>query len=80
MSIYSELLRIGMPETEASAIAEAVQTFHAEGLVTKQYFDLKLAQFESRLAWRIGTLIVTAMVGLTGIFALIVGWLVTRTS
>jgi hypothetical protein len=38
-----------------------------------------LAEFESRLAWKIGGTLVGAMVSLTGVFALIVGWPVKHT-
>jgi hypothetical protein len=67
MSVYTELLRVGVNEDAARQIADVAH----EGTVTKQYLDLKLAQLESRLAWKV----VGAMVGLTAIFAILVGLL-----
>ena len=71
MSVYTELLRLGMDDEAARTVADVA----SEGTVTKQYLDLRLAQFESRLAWKMGGLVITAMIGQTAIFALIVMWL-----
>lgn len=82
MSVYTDLLKAGVADESARSIANVV---NEGGTVTRQYLDLKvseldarLAALEARLAWKVGSLIVGAMVGLTGIFALIVGWMVTR--
>jgi len=73
MSVYSELIRIGIKEDEAGKIAES--TYGYTDLVTKQ--DLAIAikdvtiaikELEATLAWRV----IAAMVALTGIFAAIV--------
>lgn len=56
------------------AEAEQAVVLDTSTLATKQ----DLAAFEARLAWRIGGMIIGAMLSMTGIFAVIVGWLVRR--
>jgi hypothetical protein len=68
LPLYRILVKSGATEAEAEA---AAVSFDPLELATKR----DLAEFESRLAWKIGGLIVGAMVSMTGIFALIVGWL-----
>ncbi len=65
MSIYTELLRLGMADDAARQVAEVAH----EGTVTKQYLDQRLAQLESRLT----RTILTTMIAMTGIFAVFVG-------
>lgn len=74
MPLYRLLIKLGAVDAEA----ETAASFDASGLATKQDITTALAEFEARLAWKIGTLIVGAMVSMTGIFAIIVGWLVRR--
>ena len=71
LALYRLLVHLGAPEVDAAA-ASTVDPAMLATLVTKQ----DLAEFEARLAWKIGALIVGAMVSMTGIFAVIVGWLV----
>jgi len=72
LALYKLLVSFGADEKQAE-IAAATDT---SDLATKQDLALAFAQFEARLAWKIGALIVGAMVSMTGIFAVIVGWLV----
>jgi len=76
LPLYQILIRLGatIPEAEAAVAASAVDV---AVLATKLDLRVALAEFEARLAWKIGALIVGAMVSMTGIFALIVGWMVT---
>jgi hypothetical protein len=63
MSVYAELVRMGMNEADAAKLSE-----YSHGLVTKA--DLK--ELEAALAWKMGTLMVTGLLGATAIFATIV--------
>jgi len=71
MSVYTELLRVGLNDEAARQLAEVA----TDGVVTKTHLDLRLAELEARLAWKIGGLVVTAMLGMTGLFAWIVSYL-----
>jgi hypothetical protein len=70
LALYRLLVKFGATEDEA----ETAATLDASTLATKaDIADLKvaLASLEAALAWKV----ITAMVSLTGIFALIVAWL-----
>jgi len=67
LPLYRYLVSHGATEADA----EAAASLETSALATKQDLALALAQFESRLAWKV----IGAMVSLTGIFALIVAWL-----
>lgn len=69
LPLYRFMVKLGATEQEAEA---ASVSFDPLQLVTKR----DLAEFEARLAWKMGGVIIGAMVSMTGIFALIVGWLV----
>jgi hypothetical protein len=75
LTLYRSLVMLGVPETDAASAA----TVDAADLATKMDIErlrLEIKELEVGLAWKIGTLMVGSMVGLTGIFALIVGWMV----
>ena len=75
MSVYTDLVRIGLADESATAIAEAVQ--RSTGLVTVEVLDARLAQLETRLVRTIHT----SMIAMTGIFAAFVAamaWVVSR--
>jgi N-formylglutamate amidohydrolase len=67
--LYEVLRKLGANDVDARAAARAV--LDENRLATKQ----DLAELEARLAWKIGTAIVGSMVSMTGIFAIIVGWI-----
>ena len=67
--LYEVLRKLGASDVEARAASRAV--LDENRLATKQ----DLAELEARLAWKIGTAIVGSMVSMTGIFAIIVGWI-----
>lgn len=71
LALYRFMVEHGATPQEAEA---AAISFDPLELVTRR----DLAEFESRLAWKIGALIIGAMVSMTGIFAIIVGWLVHK--
>lgn len=75
MSVYTELLRLGIDDEAARTIADTVRIAQDYELVTKQHLDLRLAEFEARLAWKIGAINAGSMAALTAIFALVAGWL-----
>jgi hypothetical protein len=82
MTLYRLLVR-GGPATEQEA--EQAARVEATSLATKGDVDAlgaalktQIAELEGRLAWKVGSLVIGALVALTGIFALIVGWMVTR--
>jgi hypothetical protein len=66
MSVYSELVRVGIHDHEAGQIVESIQ--RNDNLATK----LDLKELEAALAWKIGTLIIGALLGATAIFATVV--------
>lgn len=65
---YQALLEAGASEESATAAA-AMPDPHER--VTKR----DLAELEARLAWKLGAIVIGAMVATTGIFATIVGWM-----
>jgi hypothetical protein len=67
--LYEVLRKLGTSDVDARAASRAV--LDENRLATKQ----DLAELEARLAWKIGTAIVGSMVSMTGIFAIIVGWI-----
>ncbi len=80
LPLYRFMVQHGASEKDAEA---AAISFDPLELATKgdlQELNLglrrDLAELEARLAWKIGGLVVGAMVSTTGLFALIVGWLV----
>ena len=64
MSVYTDLLKIGLDDSTASEVADAVRLTRQD-LVTKR----DLAEFEARLM----RTIMTTMISMTGIFAAFVG-------
>lgn len=78
LTLYRLLVKFGASEADA----EAAVAVDLSALATKQ--DLLLAttdlqkqiiDLERQLAWKIGGLIIGAMVSMTGLFALIVAWM-----
>ncbi len=69
LPLYRFLLQHGASEKDAEA---ASISFDPLELVTKR----DLAEFEARLAWKIGGIVVGALVSMTGLFTVIVNWLV----
>jgi N-formylglutamate amidohydrolase len=67
--LYDVLRKLGASNDDARAASRAV--LDENRLATKQ----DLAELEARLAWKIGTAIIGSMVSMTGIFAIIVGWI-----
>jgi hypothetical protein len=67
MSVYSELVRIGIHDHEAGQIAEAL--IRNDNLATKQDIQLAISTLEANLAWRV----ITTLLAVTAIFATIVG-------
>ena len=49
LSIYERLKAADLPEPAAKAIAELFRAFVEEKLVTKEHFDLKMKDLETRL-------------------------------
>ena len=72
LALYQILVNLGASKAEA----EAASKVDVSTLATKQDLTSALAEFEARLAWKIGGLIVGGIVSMTGIFAIIVGWMV----
>lgn len=82
MSVYTELVKIGLQDDAANEIAEAVR--RSAGVVTVEVLDLRIADLDTRLAQFEASLtrtILTTMIAMTGIFAVFVGamaWVVSR--
>lgn len=77
MSVYTDLLKLGLSDASASSLAEVVARPHP---LTDALFSQRLAELETRLV-RHST---TVMLSMTGIFAVfvalmtaILAWLVT---
>ena len=66
MSVYSELVKIGMNEKEASKLNDVVNIH--DNLVTKDYLDAKLHALEVRLL----LVLIATMFSMTGLFAYLV--------
>lgn len=74
--LYRALRQAGVDEATAEAAARAV--WQPELPATKTdvaNLRAELSALEARLAWKIGAVVVGAMVAMTGIFATIVGWM-----
>lgn len=66
--IYIDRLkRAGIPEDQARAHAEAMDEALRETIVTKSYLDIRLAQLETKLTMRVGTMIAAAVAILIGV-------------
>lgn len=82
MSVYTELVRIGLAEESAQAITEAVERSHA--VVTTKGLDVWFAHVDTRLAHletRLTRTIITTMLWMTGIFAFyvaVLAWVISR--
>ena len=82
MSVYTELIRIGVHEDAARDIDEAVQ--RSTAVVTTDVLDARVAGLDARLAAlevRLVRTIHTSMIAMTGIFAAFVAamaWVVSR--
>jgi hypothetical protein len=86
MSVYTELVKIGLTDSVATEIAEAVRK--SEQIVTVEILDARLsvnvAHLDQRLAemeTRMVRTILTSMIALTGIYAFFVAvmtWVVKQ--
>ena len=73
MSVYTELIRVGVHEETAREIDAAI--YKSQRVVTVEILDERLAQLETRLV----RTTMTTMIALTGVYAVFVaamGWVV----
>ena len=61
------LKRAGVADDQARAYAEALDEALRESVVTKPYLDIRLAQLETRLTLRFGTITAAGVAVLVGI-------------
>lgn len=74
LALYRLLMKFGASAEEA----ESAAAVDVSALATKADLHIALAEFEARLAWKIGGLIVGALISMTGLFAIIVNWVIKR--
>jgi hypothetical protein len=73
MSVYTELVKIGLSDDAATEVADAVH--RTEGLVTVHDLDLRIAKLEQelgKLEVALTRSMITTMIALTGIYAFFV--------
>lgn len=70
LAFVNKLKHVGVPEKQAEAHAEALQTMISEQLVTKNFFQLKMAELEHKLAaleYRLLIKLGGMMIGIVGL-------------
>ena len=60
-TFVKRLVSVGMPEPQAEVLAESQAELINEKLVTRQYFDLRMKELESRIIVRLGSLMVVGI-------------------
>lgn len=90
LALYRVLHQLGVDDINAEAASSldvselatkqdlqtGLQALKADVQADLLGLKMDMLNMETRLAWKVGGLVVTSMLGMTGLFALIVKWMV----